>query len=432
MIRPDMRRHRLLAVAAALLTCLPAAAAAQWQPYLLPGTLGEEREPTERELARAAADAPWSFLGIRLQPWAGISSATYSDNVFATADPKTSDTTASLGAGLRAFLPVGEDILIGGYVQPEYVWWQDLSDQRRTNARSGVALFGFFDRLELRLAARQDERQRIVTPELDRAVHVREERGRARVLVDLGERAELFGSADLVRLRHLDDEDFHPAFRVFDVLDREETVLRGGVRFQLGQRWRLGVGAEYAEAEFEPGARNLSNRGSSGLFEIGFRGRTIHIDGEWVRHEIDPRPGSDFVPFDTSTGHGILTWRSHPHRAYQVYLSRRLGYSLEEAHPYFEDRRIGGAVLVEVGRETELKLFVEDGSHEYTPFDPEVDARSDDVRTWGGRLTGSAGPKQHWFLAVARTRVASDVPELDRSTLRATLGWTFGGPELPW
>ena len=76
-------------------------------------------------------DAPWRLGAVRVQPWLGLRDVAYIDNVFGSADDPESDLTLTFGAGLKAYLPVGEKVVLAAHILPEYVWWRDndqLSD----------------------------------------------------------------------------------------------------------------------------------------------------------------------------------------------------------------------------------------------------------------------------------------------------------------
>ena len=160
-----MQRIATLVVAVFLLAATQGRA--QFVQYNPPGDFRSQAESTEVVFEREMAGARWRLGRLYASPWFAIRDLTYikSDS---TSNPGSGegDLSATLGAGLDAYLPLGSDFVLGGYVRPEYVWWRDNDARRRLNGANGVGLFGNLGRIGLVGSAGRSERSAIFSHEL--------------------------------------------------------------------------------------------------------------------------------------------------------------------------------------------------------------------------------------------------------------------------
>lgn len=106
----------LLAVLVLVFHALPTQA--QFGQYVLPGEQ-LTRTPADKEtLERAMEAVPFRLGGIRWGTYLALRNIQYVDNVFGTATNKTSDVTASVAAGVHAYLLLGKRFLVGAYGVP--------------------------------------------------------------------------------------------------------------------------------------------------------------------------------------------------------------------------------------------------------------------------------------------------------------------------
>jgi len=127
------------------------AAWAQFTQYAAPGSLAPGEESTKERLQKAMEQARWTLGPLRLEPWVGLGKLTYHDDLEPWQEGKQSDVTASAGAGVTAFLPLGKRVLLAGYALPEYSWWRERNKRSRLNGRYGVGAFADLGRLSLDL-----------------------------------------------------------------------------------------------------------------------------------------------------------------------------------------------------------------------------------------------------------------------------------------
>jgi hypothetical protein len=154
-----MRTLKVWACSTVLCITGAATARAQYPQYIFPGNLGLPTATTEQTLLKSMGDAPWRLGAVRVQPWLGLRDVAYIDNVFGSADDPQSDLTLTFGAGLKAYLPVGEKVVLAAHILPEYVWWRDNDQLSDWHYRYGAGVFGFFNRMTLEVKGHATEQQ---------------------------------------------------------------------------------------------------------------------------------------------------------------------------------------------------------------------------------------------------------------------------------
>jgi hypothetical protein len=423
-----------LITALALLCAAPAAA--QVSQYTAPGSL-LERAPSKREqMEQAVENARWRLGPLRLSPWIAVRDAAYVSDVFSgISEPvggqEESDFTITMGAGLQGFVPLGAKSYFTLDALPQYVWWQEQDERRRLNGYYGVGLFGFFNRLTTQATVRRAEEQGVVTPEYEQRIHARQDRIEGGIEVEFAPSLFVFASAYTLETRALVDElEDDPRLPVFTDLDRDERVLRGGIELRFRERLRLAVGAERSEVEFPTFARDRSNSGTSPVLELSYGAPRLTLRGSFVRRSLEPGPGSEFVPFDETTGQLQATWTPRWRLSYSLYGNRSFTYSLNEGYSHFTADRLGLAVIAKLGHSSAVTLFAETGVHDYATSDPAAAHREDDFQAYGTSVQLQMRERVRLTLGVARTELDSNLPGLDRSLTVFRTGFeitAFGG-----
>ncbi|HXO18897.1 MAG TPA: hypothetical protein VOA87_03110, partial [Thermoanaerobaculia bacterium] len=291
---------------------LPLAAWAQFDQYTAPGGPAGRPEDRKGALENASAEARWRLGQLRVEPWIGLKDLEYVDNAFGAPGGKTGDYTATVGAGLRAYLHSGPKLIWAAHALPEYVWWKDLSERRRVNGRYGIGAFGFWNHLNLEATATRDQEQRVTTPELPEPVHSRTDRAHLSLDAPIGGRLSVFGSGEKGQFRSLvrGTSGSDPAESSLALLDRDETIWRAGLRYNLPRRWSVGLGGERSQVDFvNPAVRlsafaDRSNSGTSPLLQIRHDSKEVFLSLEAVRRSLSPSGGSSFVPFKSTTVDG--------------------------------------------------------------------------------------------------------------------------------
>lgn len=432
-----MRLDRRIAVRAALaiLAALSTASSlyGQFVEYTQPGGDTAEGEVDQEALDRAAEEARWRLGGLRVDPWLALRNVSWHDNPSGTTDEAAqtdSDLSASAGAGLRAYLHSGPDVIWAAHVLPEYVWWADQTERRRVNGRYGLGVFGFFNRLALQATAQRSEQVRIVSAEVPQESNTRSDDFGLSAEVALGSTLSLFADTGRTLVRNrLDDQE--PLAAPLDLLDRTEDRARGGVRYRPGSRWRFGVGVEWTQADFESEARDLSNRGEAPTFEVAYQGPKFGASVDVALRSLEPEPGSQFVASDTTTGEARVAIDGN-RLSPAVYFRRTLAFSIVEGYSHYDTDVVGLELGVTAGRRTAARVFAESGENDYTGRSPTAPARLDDVTSFGGSLVIQLWRSLALEVSGARSDFDSNLPGQDRSLTSIGAGITFGQDRGDW
>lgn len=409
-----------LALLSAISAISPATASAQFSQYTEPGSLLERGTSRKEQMEKAVENARWRLGPVRLSPWFSIRDAAYVSDVFAGSQSlpgqeEESDFTITAGAGLQGFLPLGPKGYFTFDALPNYVYWQELEERRRLNGYYGGSLLGFFNRLTLEATVRRAEEQGVLTPEFEQRVHSRQDRIEGLAEVELAPSLFLFTSGSSLETSTLtEDLGDDPRLPPFQDLDREERVLRGGVELRFRDRLRVAVGAERSEVDFLNAGHDRSNSGTSPLLEWGFTSPRLQVTGGLAFRSLEPEEGSEFVPFDETTGQIQATWTPRWRLSYSAYANRNLVYSLEEDVSHFNADRVGLAITAKLGQESFVSLFGETGVHDYSAGS-EVLTREDDFTAYGTRISLSLRERVRFNVGVSRSEIDSPILGLDRS-----------------
>lgn len=417
---------RTIIALALLATVLDTPASAQFSQYTAPGSLLGRSPSKKEQMEQALESARWRLGPFRLSPWLAVRDAAYVSDVFSGSigddgsDPagvaEDPDFTITVGAGLQAYVPFGSKTFLTFDALPQYVYWQEQDERRRLNGYYGTGLFGFFNRLTAQATARRAEEQAVLTPEFEQRIHSRQDRIEGLLELEVAPSLFVFASAYAIELQTLvDDLGDDPRLPPFQDLDREERVLRGGVEYRYRERLRLALGAERSEVAFAGLARNRSNSGTSPVFEADYDSDRLDLRGSLAFRSLEPENGSEFAPFDETTGQLQAAWTPRWRFTYSLYGSRDLTYSLEEGYSHFTADRLGLAIGSRVGRSSAVNLFAETGVHDYAATGPGVPLREDDFTGYGTSVLLQLRERVRLNLGVVRTEIDSELAGLDRS-----------------
>ncbi|HWM94023.1 MAG TPA: hypothetical protein VN493_24910 [Thermoanaerobaculia bacterium] len=414
---------RSITALALLAAASTAPAAAQFSQYTAPGSLLERATSKKDQMDQALDNARWRLGPLRLSPWLSIRDAAYVSDAFSgtrggpvEAREEEPDFTITVGAGLQGYIPFGSKTFFTFDALPQYVWWQELEDRRRLNGYYGAGLFGFFNRLTAQTTVRRAEEQAAVTPEFEQRIHARQDYVDGLLELEIAPTLFVFASAYAMDFRTLtEDLGDDPRLPPFQQLDREERVLRGGVELRYRERLRVAVGAERSEVDFSGSERDRSNSGTSPVVQFGYDSSRLRVGGGLAFRSLEPARGSEFVPFDETTGQLQLTWTPRWRLSYSAYGTRDLTYSLEEGYSHFTADRIGLAISSRLGRASTVNLFGETGGHDYVRSAPGVLAREDDFTGFGTSLQLQFQERVRLSMGVVRSEIDSPVPGFDRS-----------------
>jgi hypothetical protein len=407
-------RLRIRALLVGMFFLTSGTVAAQSTQYTLPGEPEERPDSRREEMERLVEGARYRLGPVRIAPWLGLRDAAYVRTLFATGTEPPSDFTATVGAGLRAYLRTGRKVLWSAHALPEYVWWQEQEERRRLNGRYGLGLHGFFNRLSVETILEREEVQRIVTPEIPQPSNVRLQSARLLSEVELTGATFAFATASVSEQTSLADDEEDPRLQALGLLDREDRAARIGVRWRPREAWMLGLGIERTEADFADAALDRSNSGTAPILEFKYDRRRFLAQADLAVRSLEAREGARFLAFDGVTGTAAVSLRPGGLQAW-LYGNRDILYSLSPGYAYLTDERLGVALSVRLGRRTQVRSFAETGTDEYTAFSPAEPRRSDDVVSFGGGLTIALWGPVSLEVQAVRSEFDSNLPGGDRT-----------------
>lgn len=403
-------------------------AGAQFLQYTPPGGPPEEPEDRQEELERQIQEARYHLGPVRISPWAALKDFAYIRNFFETGDGSPDDdVTATLGAGFRAYLRNGSKAAWSFQVLPEYTWWARQPERRQLNGRYLLSFHGYFNRLTLEAIGGRQQELRIVTPDLPTPVSARSDGGEIRAELKLTGAVSAFTAFSVDQQDNLVEDLADPRFLTLGLLDREERVLRGGLRWRPRSEWTVGLGAERSQVDFDHDTLDRSNEGTAPIVEVRYRGNRLEAGFDLADRSLEARRDSLFVPYDRLTGSAQVAVKSGRRTSAGVYASRSLAYTTSPLYAYLQDGRLGVFLGIGVGGQAGFRIFAEGGDNDYVPFSPLIQQRRDDVTSYGGSLTFPLGR----FLSVqvngVRSRFDSNIPVADRTYTSVGTTIALGG-----
>ncbi len=424
-----MRRTAAFLLSLAM-SALALPALAQFDQYSKPGRYDEQHEPKTEVIDRAIQEARWKLGRLYLDPWIALDDLAYIDNVTSqTGDQTMSDFTATAGAGLRGYLPLGK-MTLAMHALPEYVYWQDLEERRRWNGRYGAGLFGDFGPARLEITAQRDDDANFVSREVEEKVNTRDETAAVALEVDLGHGFSVFAGAAARSARFNTGND-DVLLAELSRLERDEELLEAGVEIQLRRDWVLGLGVESSKVDFE-GSADRSNSGISPLLRLEHGSDALSLSVHLALRELEADDGGRFVPYDGVTGNLRLAWRSSNRLELELYGDRNLVYSTSDDYAYFEDTGLGAAIRLALSSRMNVRFFVEDGSADYTGFEAQAAGRTDDYQVFGGHFEVRLG-RVVLIVGGSETEYDSNLEGFDRKIRVLRSAVRFGlGSVSPW
>ncbi len=386
---------------------------------------------TLQTLRDALANARWQAGPLRIDPWVGIRELSWVDNVFAQDGSTTSDFTATVGAGLRLFVPLGDSTIVAASALPEYTWWADLQDRRRLNGRYAAGVFTDANRLRFELEGRLEETQSIVTPQIEQRINQRLEQLRAQLELDVYRSLRLFVEASNRNFENLLDEFPSELVPAFTALDREEDVVRAGVRFDVYDRLRVGLGAEDSDVTFDSRLFDVSNSGTAPVLELEWESDRLFFGLDLAWRDLEPIGTSGFVPYDDVTGDVTVTFDVSETLRWSVYGRRNLVYAIGSQFAYFEDDTLGTSLGIRLRDRMRLRLFAEAADHDYVVRDEQSGTRLDDVTQLGASFAFDATDAMTFILQSGLTDVDSSLDGFDRETNYISLSLQLNQLEWP-
>ncbi len=430
-------RAPLLALALGLAAAPPAFA--QFAQYTPPGGVADEPGTRKENMEKAIEAARWHLGPLRVEPWFGLREIGYVDDAAPQADGtggQDGQFTATGGAGLKTYLPMGPKVVLAAHFLPEYVWAEE-EEMRRTTGRFGAGFFGFFNRLTVEATATRTEQLAVVTPEVLRRTDSRADQAAGSLELNVLRSLYVFAGSTLTRVENQVDAADDPQLALLSRLDREEQVTRAGLRLKTRRGWRIGAGFERSDVDFEreagegPSSADRSNSGTAPVLElVRVEGKIeAAVDVAW--RSLEPKGDAPFVPFDGVTGSLRLGWGSGGRLTPAVYAARNLVYALDPDYSYLESDRYGLSLALRLGHRTQLVAFAETGTDDYQPTDL-APPRSDDQLAYGITAALDLGRSLRFSFGWSREEYDSNVAAGDRDLTVLRGGVTLGRGVSPW
>ena len=401
------------------------AAEAQFTQFTPPGTFIGRTISRSETVERAMQDARWKLGRVYFDPWAALRQLAYVDG----SNRVDSQLTATVGAGVCGYTPVGSEMTLALHVLPEYVWWQDDSERNRWNGRYGLGLFGDLGRTGMELSATRQDDAVFFSQELEEKVNTRLDEAEAVFDIEVGGGFSLVLGGTLRAIRYQDSPE---GFADLSVVDRDEQFYRLLVDIPLPRGFKLGVGAEASQADFDPGSSDRSNSGTSPVLTADYETPSFFFRANLLYLDLAP-DGADsrFVDYSGLAGNAELSWRALNRLEPQIYARNNLVYSFSDVWAYFDSPTAGLALRIAMTRDVWFRVFGESGVNSYTPFGALDVDRRDDFTTFGADVGFSFG-KARLSFGAWKTDYDSNFPIYDRTTnsFRADFGISTGGG--PW
>ncbi|HNX50071.1 MAG TPA: hypothetical protein PKL08_07910 [Thermoanaerobaculaceae bacterium] len=419
---------RRLLTAVVLVLVVAAPAGAQFRQYFAPGSLGETEDPLRTQIDAAMEQARWHLGPIRLQPWIGIRNIGYIDNVYGTEKDKVSDFTVSAGAGLRAYMPLGAKTVVFARALPEYVYWKKLENRRVWAGRYSAGFYVFFNRLTAEVWSDRTEQQTVLNAELETPITNRLDGVNASLELRLLRRLSLVAQGARNKVRISSSEVAGTLGGYLKALERDEDVVRAGLRYSFSDSLSLTVGGHRSSVDFLDRSYSRSNNGDGLYGALSWKGQRLSASATVSRYAVTPRTGSQFVKFEGTTGQASLGCRLTPKVGLQGYAGRTLVYSTYAVAPYYTQNVVGAVLSFPVGWRIGARLFGERGTFDY----PVVTGSSvqQNSHNIGLGLTGQVFRSTSLGVTVTKQKVNYSVGSREVWRVQTSLG--FAGTGLGW
>ncbi|MEL7061385.1 MAG: hypothetical protein AAGN46_15285, partial [Acidobacteriota bacterium] len=384
------------------------------------GNLGQM--PPRDQLVEAADEARWRAGPLRLEPWLGLEQASFVDNqrVVDEIEDDESDFTATVGAGLRGYVKSGSKVVWAAHALPEYVWWQDADEKRGLAGRYGAGLFGYFNRFQLELSIRSEERQRFFSPEVQVLSRLEERTARGLLELEVVRNLWLYGGAATEETEG--DEEDAP---IFASLDRETDRWEAGVRLRSPRGLSASLGYGEAETRFDADARTLSNDEEFVRLAVAWREDRWGASVGAEYREIEGIEASNFGSFDDVTGEADVLWRPSERFSAFAFLRRDLNYSVAAGNAFLLSEAVGLGGRLSNDRGALQMRFVRGEDELRTTIDS-VTSRIDEFDEIGVGISAPIRRLLTVGLDVYYRDYQSNDPEFDRDVTRIGVSVELG------
>ena len=413
-----------------LALCGSIAAKAQFTQYTPVGALSVVTKTTAEGAKQSAETARWKLGKIALDPRFKLRDLGYYDNVFASANETMAveDVRGTVGAGLAAFLNLGEKSIVTGYVAPEYSWWKDQDELSELTVNWGAGWFGLFNRLTTTANISLSEQERPLSEEIDAPARIEAQRQEFRAEISLTDAIGLVASFIATEIRNDTGIDpFVPNLSA-STLDRDGETTSVGVTLSV-RDWKFGAGVESSEVDLLVDLGGRSSSGDSPFAEVEYRAGRIDFHLTAIDRELEFVNPALSVEALTA-GSGRLAFELAPTRRITLYGARSLAFAAVDINSVIVQERQGVSLSNKLGRQFELTLIAEAGESAFR--DAAGVNRRDDLEVWGGSLLWKVRENLNLRFRVRDSTWDSDLAEFDRSQRSIGIDLDLGSGLFPW
>jgi hypothetical protein len=398
--------------------------------------LTNDSVPAERTIPRheeieAEMGSRFHLGPVRLLPQITLNGPTYDNNVLGASgnDPKVSDWSLTVGAGLGVLIPIGKKVYLRGTALPQYIWYDRLEDRRQWGGIYGGSLYCFFNHLSLEADYLSQITPQYPNTEIQTQVLGDTRGGTLKLEVDLGGPWSVYSNGEYQEIEYRPLGAPPPVIGgLLAQLNRNEGAVRGGLRYKLTSYFNVGVGAEGTRTKFPDDPERADNESTAALVSVHYDRPRLFVNfngGYRVGRAIDD---SRFPEFSTFTGSGYVSYELIPRLDLNVYGLRGVEYGLTPDNPYYLGSLGGGGLTLHVGQRIEIFGYGGYGTNDYpVPIEGTGGVkRVDKVTTYGGRLSVVLYRSVSVTAQVSNTDYNSNIPAFDKTVFRFSSGFTVG------
>ena len=380
----------------------------------------ERLVPASEQIRTDLDSSPYHLGPIRLQPLLLFRDLGYNSNVDASPENPIGDWTGTVAAGARWTVPFGSKMYLRGNALPEYTWYKELADRRFLGGTYDAAVMALFNRLSMQAYAGTANNLATVSSEIDALSVRKRDELRFDAEVDILRRLSVFGTV------HGQTHDYED----FEDLDRDEQLVKAGIRYKFRPHLDFSIAREESEAEFVTDPQERDNTSSATIFAVHYDREHFLANLSIGAREGKPANGSTFPAFDTNTGSYFLSYSLSAPVELQAYGHRYVIYGVFADNPYFFEDRFGGALIFHVGRRISVRASGSTGKNDY-PVAVGIGnvsaKRVDDVVEYGGGLSLLVRRNVALTLGLTQTDYTSNLEDFERSVTRIQTGITITG-----
>lgn len=384
----------------------------------------ERPVPVEDELKQQLDEARWGLGPLRIDPYFKLGNVGYNNNIFGeTTSNATSDLTASVSGGLGFITPLGTRAYIRGGAGASYDWYLEQTGLRRLAPTGNLEILALWNRVRFQAGASLSQANVITTSEVAAALPEEKRELRGTVSVEVFRRLSFVAGYRQTRIRL--DAASDPGN--YTNLDRDESVLRGGLEYAFRSYLHIGVAAEKAETRFEDYSNNADFDATNYLVTAGYDQKKFFLHLEAGTSEVEPVESSTQAAYSEQTPiwGAFLSYLAGARTELRLFTSRRVQPSLSTVADFLVETRTGAGVGFRLGTRTTLNLQGEFGTNTY-PVTQSISRPDQDVakasagvsfKVWRSARIG--------FTLTWEDYSSADDPRFDRRVFSGSINASF-------